>query len=144
MKMAQTEKLLVSSTEYVLEKINYENVQLPGERQLQVNVAQGGELVGCTKEVVTIRVESETTFDPDEYFHLKIAVLAYLYLDPRTYENLSTENKIREYVAANMPEILGKLAVWPGLSLLISQISSSFGKVPIILPPAYRPDQGKG
>ena len=131
-----------SEYEYYLDKISYERIERDGgleEHSLTCTDNIEAELCDGT---VTITVMRTLLFEPKGLFGLSVAFGAILRFNEEKqaeYDwqsiNLAEEFRMNgQFVLANL---MGRI------SLMISQITSSYGQTPLILPPQVAPKESE-
>lgn len=129
------EKIFLPEYEVYLENISYEkmNIQtndkdhtLIGEDNISVSVSGN--------ESVAITVTRKLNFDPEEIFSLKISFGALLKIAPKNrtsydWQNINLEEEFKENGDFITDDLMARI------SLLIAQITSAAGRLPLVLPP---------
>ena len=131
--MSETKKLFLNGFSMYLDKIEYYFIQNPKGDELQVHATEKYTLIKCTKKDFLIEVKRIVEFEPN-YFKVMATANVLFAIDEKTFDALPTKKDIEKYINENIKSIINKTPVGNGLALLIGQITSSFGNVPVITP----------
>lgn len=121
--------------EFYLYKIAYERIDsIISEQELTLNCTDNISAEINEKNDVKVIVTRSLTFEPEKMFRLSVAFGANLQLEPqRANEYQWHEINLAEEFRHNGNFVIDNLM--SRITLLIAQITSSFGQQPIILPP---------
>ena len=119
--------------EFYLDHITYNRLQTTSQRlEYSLNCIDNIEAV-LENNSVKLTIRRILNFEPEEIFELSVSFGAILTFNDRKDEYDWSSINLSEEFRENGEFIIGNLM--HRISLLISQITSSFGQPPIILPP---------
>lgn len=119
--------------EFYLDHITYNRLQTTSQRlEYSLNCIDNIEAV-LENNSVKLTIRRILNFEPEEIFELSVSFGAILTFNERKDEYDWSSINLSEEFRENGEFIIGNLM--HRISLLISQITSSFGQPPIILPP---------
>ena len=121
--------------EFYLDEINYKRIdKKENTEEYSLNCTDSIE-ANVKGSTVRLIVKRNLKFDPSEIFELSVSYGAILRLKEEKKGDYDwTTLHLAEEIRENGQFVLGNLM--NRMSLLIAEITSSFGQVPIILPPA--------
>lgn len=134
-------RLYFENVSYQLDKISYKaHKSNDVEKKLLVKISDSFELRDVSFENINILVTRTISFKPKSLYDLSVSIKLILPLNQGANRFTGTRDDLVNYVSENIESIINRSELMETLSLLISQISSTFGKVPIITPPMYLKD----
>lgn len=124
--------------EFYLENISYSRIDKKEQaKEYSLNCIDNIG-VEVNEEVVKLTVSRVLKFDPEEFFELSVSFGAILkFNEENKKEHDWKEIHLADEFRENGQFVLGNLM--SRISLLIAEITSSFGQTPIILPPEIAP-----
>ncbi len=122
--------------EYYLKEIVYSKIDADSEKtECNLNCIDNINVVVEEGKKVCVTVTRTLQFEPENIFYLKVSFGAILMFDPQKVGEYDWHNiNMAEEFKKNGQFVLNNLM--SRISLQISQITSSFGQMPLILPPA--------
>lgn len=113
-----------------LQSITYKSIVPKTTGALTVTLLDEIEYEGCKKNTVSFALKTRMVSDPKEIYDMTIDIkVSFMYsLKDKTV----SEDEIDELFKKNSVAILSTTPIYDYLSLLISQITSAFGKPPLI------------
>lgn len=125
--------------EFYLHKVVYDRLDsIAAKGEFTLNCADNINVEVCDNSEVKIIVTRSLAFEPEELFQLSVSFGADLKLDPqREHEYNWREINLAEEFRHNGHFVTTNLM--SRITLLIAQITSSFGQQPLILPPNVAP-----
>lgn len=128
----------VPEQEFYLDKVSYNRIDKTesiGEYSLNCTDNIEAE---ADEDIVKLTVSRLLKFDPEEIFELSVSFGAILKFNGEKKDDYDwTKINLAEEFRENGQFVLGNLV--NRISLLIAEITSSFGQSPIILPPGIAP-----
>ena len=127
----------LSEHEYYLKEIKYQKLDLEAgnDTECSLNCLDNINVETIADKQVEITVTRTLEFDPQNIFYLKVAFGALLTFNPKKVEEYDWHSiNMAEEFKENGNFVLNNLM--SRISLQIAQITSSFGQIPLILPPA--------
>ena len=120
--------------EFYLDKITYNRIEKKEEtREYSLNCIDNID-VEANEDTVKLTVTRVLKFDPEEIFELSVSFGAILkFKEEKKKEYDWTKINLAEEFRKNGQFVMGNLM--SRISLLIAEITSSFGQTPIMLPP---------
>lgn len=128
-------EMFLPEQEIYLENIAYERIDIEIDQEEHALKCEDNIAVNTNgNESISIKVTRTLNFEPEELFSLKVSFGALLKFDPEkkdlyNWESINMAEEFRmngDFITANL---MGRI------SLLIAQITSSFGQSPLVLPP---------
>ena len=117
--------------EFTLTSVNYSTLppaQNPSETK--ISVTDETELIKLDNNKLKLSIKRSVTFNPNHLFDLNVCSSAIL--TGKTDLSLMNDDELKEVLLNNNPIIVNLTS---RISLLISQIFSTFGREPFITPP---------
>lgn len=127
--------------EFYLHKVTYDRLDVTSfQKEISLNCTDSIKAKVSEKSKVKVIVTRTLSFEPEKIFHLSVAFGADLQLNPQKREEYNWhEMNLAEEFRDNGGFVTNNLM--SRISLLIAQITSSYGQSPLILPPAVtQPD----
>lgn len=124
----------MAEQEFYLDKVSYNRIDKKEEaKEYSLNCIDNIE-VKVNGDIVKVTVTRVLKFDPAEIFELSVSFGAILRFNTEKKKDYDWQNiNMAEEFRENGKFVLGNLM--NRISLLIAEITSSFGQTPIILPP---------
>ena len=120
--------------EIFLESVSYKRIEDLNSRAEEVTLLCQDNVKATVKENdVRIVITRSLLFDPEKMFHLSVSFGADLKFNDRKSEHDWTDINLAEEFRQNGEFVTDQLM--SRISLLIGQITSSFGQKPFVLPP---------
>lgn len=132
--MEEAEKVFVNSVSVKLEKVEYE-FKNDIEEGLEIHAVDALQLVSCDTKHFIVRITRSLIFEPKEYYYLSVSSLIDFRIDEKTLTFFKNKEEIELYVSNKLSVFVEKTPILTSVSLLISQITSTFGRFPVITPP---------
>ena len=128
-------KVHVNKVNIDLEELSYTKIDSQS-RKFRVNVSQQLKLVNVSFDAFTIRVTRAIDLDPKGLFDLKISLNVMFTIDKEQTAKCFMDNleDLSKHIDKHLVEFYGSSSADQHLSTLISQITSWFGKNPLVLP----------
>lgn len=128
----------IPEQEFYLDKVSYNRIDKTEEiKEYSLNCIENIE-TEVNGDIVKLTVSRLLKFDPEEIFELSVSFGAILKLNEEKKNDYDwTEINLAEEFRENGQFVLVNLV--SRISLLIAEITSSFGQSPIILPPEIAP-----
>ncbi len=128
----------VSEQEFYLDTISYNRMDKKEQTTEYLLNCIDNIDVEVNEETVNLIVKRVLKFEPEEIFELSVSYGAILKFDKNKKNDYDWEKmNLAEEFRKNGQFVLGNLM--NRISLLIAEITSSFGQAPIILPPSIAP-----
>lgn len=124
-----------SEQEFYLDKVSYNRIDKREQtKEYSLNCVDNIE-VAVNGEIVKLTVKRVLKFEPEEIFELSVSYGAILKIKEEKKSQYDWKKiNLAEEFRENGQFVLGNLM--NRISLLIAEITSSFGQPPIVLPPA--------
>lgn len=132
----------VAEQEYYLDKITYDRIDENSQvREHLLNCIDSVDVDIINENTVRVTVERALKFSPEEMFNLTISFGALLKFNEEKKADYDWEKiDLMEEFRENGQFVLSNLIT--RISLLIAEITSSFGQMPIISPPRISSKRG--
>lgn len=131
-------KLFFVDVYHSLEKISYKSVK---NHFVQIDeamkVVDGYFIRKVSFDEIVITVTRSIDFAPKTLFSLVVESALYLQLDQDEKKFVGKKDELVKYTEDNIETMINNSNLMETISLLISQITSSYGAVPIITPPYF-------
>jgi hypothetical protein len=131
-------KLYFEDVKYNLEKITYKAVK-PNHSDADISMKPVDEY--CIKSIdfdeILITVTRTINFEPKSLFSLVVESVLFLPLNQKEKKFTGSKEELISYTNDHIDTIINNSSLMETISLLISQISSSYGRIPIITPPFF-------
>lgn len=135
MEQTNNEKVYISGFGVRLISVDYKLLRNPVNENLEVSLTQNINLKKLEMNEFTLIAERIVKFQPNEFYELKVVVeVDYRVNLEETIKYINNKEDLRDYVEKNMAVFFDKTPVGESISLLIGQITSTFGQFPIITP----------
>ncbi len=135
MKNNSNARIYVKGVNLELNKIEFKTYP-DVKKQVQIEATQGINLMDVFNEKIVFMVERAIEFEPQALFSLCVQVKVELYINENTLLNFENDlSKLEEYAKDKADILIKQSGVGNCLSLLIAQISSFGGGLPIVTPP---------
>jgi hypothetical protein len=139
------ESYFLNEQEYYLEEIQYERIEndeAGNNVDCSLNCLDSINAVVNSNETVRLTVTRTLEFEPENIFRLKVAFGALLTFDPDKvmeydWHNINMAEEFRENGEFVLNNLISRI------SLQIAQITSSFGQMPLILPPTIASERAE-
>ena len=124
--------------EFYLEKISYNRIDRKEETGEYILNCIDNIETGVNQDTVKLIVKRALKFEPEEVFDLSVSFGAILRFDKEkkgdyNWEGINLAEEFREHGQFVLGNLMNRI------SLLIAEITSSFGQAPIITPPQIAP-----
>ncbi|MFV0553016.1 MAG: hypothetical protein ACK5L6_14000 [Anaerorhabdus sp.] len=127
--------VFINGVEARIDTIEYKSIEGNDEPK-EIKDSQNLELIEFNNETFILKVHRTVNFIPSSMFQLDIKILIRFTIDEeKTMKNFKNYEEVKEYVDNKKIDFFNNVPIGSSLSLLIAQISSTFGSQPIILPP---------
>ena len=135
MKTNSNARIYVKGVNLELNKIDYK-AHPKVKKQVQIEATQNINLTDVSNNKIVFMVERIIGFEPQSLFYLCIQVKVVLYITEDTLLNFENDLlKLEKYAKEKANILIAQSGVGNCLSLLIAQISSFGGGLPIVTPP---------
>lgn len=135
MEQIKNEKVYISGFGVRLISVDYKLLRNPINENLEVSLTQNVNIKKLEMNEFTLIAERIVKFKPNDFYELKIVVeIDYKINLEETIKHISNKDDLQDYVSNNMTVFFDKTPVGESISLLIGQITSTFGQYPIITP----------
>lgn len=139
--MSTVKKVYTTAVSPWIKEIKYKSVDSDeGELELQIVTDDLISLVEVTRDYFILQFTKTVQFIPEALYDLQITVLMKFDLDiEKTWESFSDLDELKLYLEdmQRMRKFANASEVGATISLLIAEISSVFGRRPIVLPPFF-------
>lgn len=121
--------------EFYLNKISYERIDVSSvKKEFSLNCSDNISVRICSEDKFKVIVTRKLTFEPEEVFNLVVSFGADLVIKPQKkgehdWEHINLAEEFRDYGGFVTNNLMSRI------TLLIAQITSSFGQQPLLLPP---------
>lgn len=127
-------KLNIIGTKVYLERIDYSSPDaMAGEYEIQIQ--QKLELLEFQNNVIKIRMSREMIMNPKTNYFFKVSAVGAFKISEESRKNFKNEEDMKEYIISRMGFLVDKVQIGSTLSLIMANITSSFGSAPLIVPP---------
>jgi hypothetical protein len=131
-------KLFFENVKYSLENIHYKILkQAPQDEEISVEIKDKFEIENLSFEQIDLIVSRTIGFHPKCMFNLIVEAKLKLPLNQDDKKFIGTQENLTKYTNDHIETIINRSNLMETISLLVSQITSSYGKVPIISPPVF-------
>lgn len=130
----------VAEQEFYLDKISYNRIDKSEKTNEYLLNCNDNILIDINENILKLTVERILHFDPKEIFELSVSFGAILRFNEEKKNDYNWKAiNLAEEFRENGQFVLGNLM--NRMSLLIAEITSSFGQTPIILPSGIAPEK---
>ena len=136
-KVTNANKIFINGFSAKLDKVDYQSLPDPNENDdIRVNSSSSYKIGLVDKDIdkLVIFINREIKFTKNILFQIDIIAKIEISLDKETYNHLKSNSEIEEY--ANSSLVMNKILLQTGIedyiSLLVAQITSTFGRQPLI------------
>jgi hypothetical protein len=129
-------KLFFENVNIKLKNIEYKDLD-PSIENVKVVFNDEFEFITCTKQEVVLHVQRTVTTDPIHLFELKIKIELRMALNQKEHKFDGNQNELKDYANEHITTIIDNSRCMQTISLLVSQISSAYGRIPIVTPPNF-------
>lgn len=131
-------KLFFEEVKYVLEEIAYSSLnQLNADNEVKIQTFDSYEIENITLKEIVIKVRRIIEFDPKGIFNLKVVSKMILPLNQNDLKFEGTQEDLILYTNSHIVTIINNSNLMETMSLIISQVTSSYGRIPLITAPFY-------
>lgn len=135
MEQTNSEKVYISGFGVRLISVDYKLLRNPINENLEVSLTQNVNIKKLEMNEFTLTAERILKFQPKEFYELKVVVeIDYKVNLEETIKHIDSKEDLQKYVENNLTVFFDKTPVGESISLLIGQITSTFGQYPIITP----------
>lgn len=129
-------KLFFENVNIKLKNIEYKDLD-PSIENVKVVFNDEFEFITCTKQEVVLHVQRTVTTDPIHLFELIIKIELRMALNQKEHKFDGNQNELKDYANEHITTIIDNSRCMQTISLLVSQISSAYGRIPIVTPPNF-------
>lgn len=129
-------KLFFENVNIKLKNVEYKDLD-PSIENVKVVFNDEFEFITCTKQEVVLHVQRTVTTDPIHLFELKIKIELRMALNQKEHKFDGNQNELKDYANEHITTIIDNSRCMQTISLLVSQISSAYGRIPIVTPPNF-------
>lgn len=131
-------KLFFEEVKYVLEEIAYSSLnQLNADNEVKIQTFDSYEIENITLKEIVIKVRRIIEFDPKGIFNLKVVSKMILPLNQNDLKFEGTQEDLILYTNSHIVTIINNSNLMETMSLIISQVTSSYGRIPLVTAPFY-------
>lgn len=131
--MSQSEKIFVNNVGVRLDSVDYKFICDPkGNANLSIVATDSTNIDECDFEHIVIRLLRTVKFSPSDFYSIGVTVVLNYSLNEKTKENFETKKELLKYAKEHVNVLINKTPVCSSISAIISEVTSSFGQVPII------------
>lgn len=136
--LANEPRLYFENVRYNIENILYKSIKTSqSANKLSVKITDAFTIEEINTKKIVVVVKRSIKFKPRSLFTLGIEIKMTLHLNQNDKKFRGTPEELNSYALENMDSIINRSNLMETVSLLIGQISSAYGNVPIITPPSY-------
>lgn len=129
-------KIFTDGMDVQLIAVKYKFISDVGEPNSKILPVDTFSLKKLYADRFVVSIKRMVSFEPKQLFYIDVESSATFYLDIKKMSgNFDSKEKMKEYLLDHLGEFVEASPVYNNISLLISQITSSFGRVPLVLPP---------
>lgn len=129
-------KLFFENVNIKLKNVEYKDLD-PSIENVKVVFNDEFEFITCTKQEVVLHVQRTVTTNPIHLFELKIKIELRMALNQKEHKFDGNQNELKDYANEHITTIIDNSRCMQTISLLVSQISSAYGRIPIVTPPNF-------
>jgi|LSQX01.2.fsa_nt_gb hypothetical protein len=139
-------RLFFDETKFLIEKIEYQSIELDEEDTPEQRVSVHDEyfIRTCEDDRLVIEIQRRIAFEPPGVFELSVVALLDNHIDKERSDKFANAEEIRDYVLDHIYDVISNSGIMAEVSLIIANITSSFGRIPLILPPDLILDETTG
>jgi len=131
-------KLFFEDVKYNLERLSYKAVKTSNNnKDISMKPVDESIIRNIDFKEIVISVSRTINFEPKSYFSLVVESGLILPLSQNDNKFVGTIDELISYTNEHIDTIINNSSIMETISLLISQISSSYGNTPIITPPFF-------
>ena len=131
-------RLFFEDVKYSLEKISYKTLRsVSSDKEVEMKPLDEYKVQSLDFEKIVITVTRTISFEPKSHFSLSVEAGLFLPLTQNERKFVGSLDELNNYTITHIDTIINNSSLMETISLLISQISSSYGRVPIITPPIF-------
>lgn len=130
-------KLYFENVSYLIEKITYKSISTEEGKELTVKFLDTFKLGAISTNQIEVLVNRTLNFKPKSLYNLSIDVKLVLPLNQMEKKFPGSIEELEKYTLEHIEDIINRSNLMETVSLLIGQISSAYGQVPIITPPMF-------
>lgn len=139
-----------SEAKMKIENINMELIDLSYKRMIttpqttSVHIEDKIDLVDLAEDLTNFTLLiSRTVYSKPESITIKIDCNATYYVDEKSKTNFKNRETMSEYIVSKFKVLSNNAGIGEVMSLLIAQVTSSFGRVPLVVSPYISKDDEK-
>lgn len=122
---------------YQLKSIKYDFLPNPQDSvgKIEIKITDTVDIIRCDEQEIEIEIKRSIRFMPEALFTLDVVVALINKLDTDKSYVFQDEAERNTYVENNIKHIVDGSNIIQQVSLLIGNITSNYGRIPIISPP---------
>ncbi|HCT62992.1 MAG TPA: hypothetical protein DIC19_02720 [Erysipelotrichaceae bacterium] len=129
-------KLYFENVSYKLNHLIYTDFEST-ENEAQITITDSYEILNIAKKELILNVKRYISTTPSKLFELNIEVILNLPLNQKEKKFDGSIADLKSYVSRNVLSIINNSNAMETISLLASQITSAYARVPVITPPVF-------
>ena len=116
-----------------MESVDYNYISEPnGNTNLSIIASDLATINECDFDHIIIHLTRSITFSPTDFYKMSVAVELNYSLNEITKNNFKTKKELMEYANSHINVLINKTPVCSSISAIISGVTSSFGRVPVV------------
>lgn len=140
-KNADTKKMQIVGANIKLLSIDFKTLKEYDDDSINFNFYDNKTLVKVANDHFIVNIERRVNFVDGKLFDIAVVVEAILHFSEESNKNFKNSDDLKMYILERINFIIDQSPIMEGISLLISQITSSFGSVPLITPPVFKTEE---
>ncbi|WP_040627782.1 hypothetical protein [Solobacterium moorei] len=120
-----------------LQLLEYKFINFP-ENFVSIKPKDTFKLIECSKEKFVVDITRTVEFEENQLYKLKVIVREEFTIDQeKTFSNFQNFDEFKKELNKKLVSFVNQSPAYNEISLVIGQITSMFGNVPVVLPPNY-------
>ena len=120
-----------------LQLLEYKFINFP-ENFVSIKPKDTFKLIECSKEKFVVDITRTVEFEENQLYKLKVIVREEFIIDQeKTFSNFQNFDEFKKELNKKLVSFVNQSPAYNEISLVIGQITSMFGNVPVVLPPNY-------
>lgn len=130
-------KLYFAESMYELKSIAYSSLPEPDENISEVNmrITDSTKVIDFSNETIAIEIERKLDLEPRSFFTLSVVVKLTNTLDQDRSFKFKSDQDRKRYIEDNIKTIVDGSKIMQEVCLLVGNITSSYGRIPSMIPP---------
>lgn len=132
-------KLYFTSVSHTLTSLQYSLSPDPATINIELNINKIGSyrILTCSEEELILEVKTSIQGEPESFFSLEAIYIQSNKIDTEKSEKFGSDEERLEYVNDNIEKIIEGGKGLEQITLLVGNITSTFGNIPLIIPPFF-------